>query len=221
MPDASSQPGTEGRPEVVVDLDAVTANAAALLAHVRGAQLMAVVKSDGYGHGLVPTATAAVAGGASWLGVVQIADALALRAAGFTVPVVCLLAAPDARHEEAVAAGIDLTVGTAAVAAQVAAAARRAGRTARLHLEADTGMSRCGATVADWPGLVAAALDADLPHERRQGAPPHHAARTRPYLPEHPAVRRDDGTGERGCRAGCTSQDERRRGPAATAEAWS
>ena len=112
---AASEPGTEGRPEVVVDLDAIRANAAALLAHVRGAQLMAVVKSDGYGHGLVPTATAAVAGGASWLGVVQIADALALRAAGFTVPVLCLLAAPDARHEEAVAAGIDLTVGTAAV----------------------------------------------------------------------------------------------------------
>jgi alanine racemase len=158
---AASEPGTEGRPEVVVDLDAIRANAAALLAHVRGAQLMAVVKSDGYGHGLVPTATAAVAGGASWLGVVQIADALALRAAGFTVPVLCLLAAPDARHEEAVAAGIDLTVGTAAVAAQVAAAARRAGRRARLHLEADTGMSRCGATAADWPGLVRAALDAE------------------------------------------------------------
>ncbi|MDQ2875645.1 MAG: alanine racemase, partial [Actinomycetota bacterium] len=86
MGEAASQPGTEGRPEVVVDLDAIRANAAALLAHVRGAQLMAVVKSDGYGHGLVPTAAAAVAGGASWLGVVQIADALTLRAAGFTVP---------------------------------------------------------------------------------------------------------------------------------------
>ncbi|HEY2285095.1 MAG TPA: alanine racemase, partial [Streptosporangiaceae bacterium] len=124
MREPASLPGREGHPEVVVDLDAITANAAALVAHVRGARLMAVVKSDGYGHGLVPTAAAAVAGGASWLGVVQIADALALRAAGFTVPVVCLLAAPDARHEEAVAADIDLTVGTAAVAAQVAAAAR-------------------------------------------------------------------------------------------------
>ena len=89
----------------MVDLDAITANAAALVAHVRGAQVMAVVKSDGYGHGMVPTAGAAIAGGASWLGVVQIADALALRAAGITVPVLCLLGAPDARHGEAVAAG--------------------------------------------------------------------------------------------------------------------
>ena len=161
MREAASEPGAEGRPEVVVDLDAIAANAAALVAHVRGARLMAVVKSDGYGHGMVPTAAAAVSGGASWLGVVQIADALALRAAGFTIPVLCLLAAPDARHSEAVAADIDLTVGTAAVVAQVAAAARRAGRQARLHLEADTGMSRCGATAADWPGLVRAALDAE------------------------------------------------------------
>jgi alanine racemase len=159
MHDGSSRP--EGQPEVVVDLDAITANAAALVAHVRGARLMAVVKSDGYGHGLVPTAVAAIAGGATWLGVVRIADALALRAAGITVPVLCLLGAPDARHAEAVAAGIDLTAGTAEVVAQIAAAARRAGVRARLHLEADTGMSRCGATAADWPGLVAAALDAE------------------------------------------------------------
>jgi alanine racemase len=159
MDDGSNWP--EGHPEVVVDLDAIAANAAALVAHVRGAQVMAVVKSDGYGHGMVPTAGAAIAGGASWLGVVQIADALALRAAGITVPVLCLLGAPDARHGEAVAADIDLTAGTVAVVEQIAAAARRAGRRARLHLEADTGMSRCGATAADWPGLVAAALDAE------------------------------------------------------------
>ena len=50
----------EGHPEVLVDLDAITANAAALVAHVGGARLMAVVKSDGYGHGLLPTAAAAL-----------------------------------------------------------------------------------------------------------------------------------------------------------------
>jgi len=161
MDDGSRPPEPEGHPEVVVDLDAIAANAAALVAHVRGAQVMAVVKSDGYGHGMVPTAVAAIAGGASWLGVVQIADALALRAAGITVPVLCLLGAPGARHAEAVAADIDLTAGTVAVVEQIAAAARQAGRRARLHLEADTGMSRCGATAADWPGLVAAALDAE------------------------------------------------------------
>ena len=65
----------DGHPEALIDLDAITANAAALAAHVGGAALMAVVKSDGYGHGMVPAARAAVTGGASWLGVVQLADA--------------------------------------------------------------------------------------------------------------------------------------------------
>jgi len=122
---------------------------------------MAVVKADGYGHGLIPTATAAVGGGADWLGVVQIGDALALRQAGLTVPVLCLLGAPDAAHEEAIAAGVDLSAGSVPLISQIAAAAQRAGRPARLHLKADTGMSRGGATAADWPALVAAALAAE------------------------------------------------------------
>jgi alanine racemase len=158
---AAGSPAPEGRPEVIVDTDAVTANAAALRAHVGGAALMAVVKSDGYGHGMVPVAAAALAGGATWLGVVRVADALALREAGFDVPVLCLLAAPDAAHEEAIRAGVDLTAGTPGVVDRAAAAARRAGRPARLHLEADTGMSRGGATAADWPDLLRAALRAE------------------------------------------------------------
>jgi alanine racemase len=151
----------EGQPEVLVDTDAITANAAALTRHVGAAQLMAVVKSDGYGHGMLPTARAALAGGATWLGVVHIADALALRAAGLTVPVLCLLGDPEMPCAEAIGAGVDLTASTTGVVAQVAAAARQAGRPARLHLEADTGMHRCGATPADWPGVVAAALAAE------------------------------------------------------------
>ena len=73
--------GMDGQPEALVDIDAITANVAALTRHVGAAQVMAVVKSDGYGHGMLPTARAALAGGATWLGVVHVADALALRAA--------------------------------------------------------------------------------------------------------------------------------------------
>jgi alanine racemase len=151
----------DGHPEVLVDLDAITANAAALVRHVGGARVMAVVKSDGYGHGMLPTAAAALAGGASWLGVVQLADALTLRRAGLTVPVLCLAGVPGAPHEEAVALDVDLTAGTVALVRQIAAAARRAGRPARLHLEADTGMGRGGATVTEWPDLVREALAAE------------------------------------------------------------
>ncbi len=150
----------DGHPEALIDLGAIKANVSALRRHVGGAQLMAVVKADGYGHGMIPSARAAVAGGADWLGVVQIGDALMLRQAGLTVPVLCLLGAPGAAHEEAIRRGVDLSAGSVELVAQIAAAAQRAGRPARLHLKADTGMSRGGATAEDWPALVAAALAA-------------------------------------------------------------
>jgi alanine racemase len=157
----------DGHPEALIDLDAITANAAALAAHVGGARLMAVVKSDGYGHGMVPAASAAVVGGASWLGVVQLADAIALRQAGFTVPVLCLTGTPGAPHAQAIAAGVDLTAGTVALVEQIAAAAQAAGRPARIHLEADTGMGRGGATAADWPDVVRAARAAEAAGQAR------------------------------------------------------
>src|ERR1022692_598474 len=81
----------DGHSEAVVDLGAIRSNVVAMAEHVGNAQVMAVVKSDGYGHGLLETATAALAGGAAWLGVGHVAEALALRAAGVTAPVLCLL----------------------------------------------------------------------------------------------------------------------------------
>jgi alanine racemase len=146
--------------EAVIDLAAIRENTAALGARVSPAAQMAVVKSDGYGHGMVQAAGAALAGGARWLGVISVAEALGLRAAGFTVPVLCLLDDPRAAHAEAIRHGIDLCAGSEGSLRLIAAAAATAGRPARLHLKADTGMSRGGATPAQWPGLVDAALAA-------------------------------------------------------------
>lgn len=150
----------DGQPEAVIDLDAIQANVEALRRHVGAAEVMAVVKSDGYGHGMIASARAAVSGGASWLGVLHISDAVALRRAGLRVRVLSLHASPDAPHAAAIRHDVDLTVGSAELVGQVAAAAQRVGRAARVHLEADTGMGRGGATEADWPGLVSAALAA-------------------------------------------------------------
>ncbi len=72
----------DGHPEALIDLAAVRDNVAALRKHVAGPQVMAVIKADGYGHGMIPAAAAALAGGADWLGVVHVAEALALRRAG-------------------------------------------------------------------------------------------------------------------------------------------
>ncbi len=150
----------DGQPEAVVDLDAIQANVAALRRHVGSAEVMAVVKSDGYGHGMLASARASLAGGATWLGVVHLADAIALRKAGISVPVLSLHGSPDSPHAEAIRHEVDLTAGSAALVDQIALAAEGAGKPARLHLEADTGMSRGGAVPADWPGLVQAALAA-------------------------------------------------------------
>src|ERR1700683_5847561 len=103
----------DGQSEAVIDLAAIRANVAALAEHASGAAVMAVVKSDGYGHGLLPTAAAALAGGAAWLGVGHVAEAVSLRQAGVAVPVLCMLAAPDAAHQEAIELGVDLSAGTA------------------------------------------------------------------------------------------------------------
>jgi len=147
----------DGHPEAVIDLSAIRANVAAIASRVADAQVMAVVKADAYGHGMIETARAALAGGAGWLGVNGIEEAVRLRRAGVTVPVLCLLAAPDAPHADAVAHGVDLSAATVSLVRQIAAAAEGVGRPARLHLKADTGMSRGGATLADWPAVVAAA----------------------------------------------------------------
>jgi alanine racemase len=174
--------------ETLIDLDAISANVAALRRHVAGPQVMAVVKSDGYGHGMVPAARAALAGGASWLGVIAVPEALALRAAGVTAPVLCLMGVPGSDHAAAIRAGVDLSAGTAGLVTEIAAAARQAGRPARLHLKADTGMSRGGATARDWPGLVATALAAQAAGDARIVAIWSHMACA--DIPGHPSIDR-------------------------------
>jgi alanine racemase len=152
--------GMDGHAEASVDLDTISSNIAALRAHVAPAAMMAVVKANGYGHGAVPAARAAVRGGADWLGVVHVTEALELRRAGIEVPLLCLMAIGSAEHADAIAAGIDLAAGSAAMVRRIAAAAKVAGRPARVHLKADTGLSRGGATAADWPSMLEAASEA-------------------------------------------------------------
>ena len=150
--------------EVVVDLDAIAANTAMLRERV-GRPLMAVVKADGYGHGLVPAARAVLAGGADSLGVAVLGEALALRAAGITAPLLAWLHGPGTDYAAALDADVEVSVNADWALDEVLAAVRATGRPARLHLKADTGLSRAGATPAEWPGLVAAAARAQADGE--------------------------------------------------------
>lgn len=143
----------------VVDLSALASNVRSLRAHAPTAQLMAVVKADAYGHGLLPSARAALAGGATWLGTAQMDEALALRAAGITEPrVLTWLYAPGAPLARAIEADVDVAVSSASALTEVVAAARAVGRTARVHLKVDTGLGRNGLTPVDLADLLPGAL---------------------------------------------------------------
>ena len=87
------------------------------------AEVMAVVKGDGYGHGMLPSARAALAGGATWLGVATLDEGLALRRAGFEVPVLAWLHSPGLALHEGVAAGIDLSASTLGLVGELVTAA--------------------------------------------------------------------------------------------------
>ena len=144
-----------------IDLDAIRHNVEVLKDRAGDALVMAVVKADGYGHGLVPSARAAVGGGAGWLGVAFLEEAMALRAAGLDVPVLAWLFSSEEDLAPAVAAQIDLGVYSVAELARAQEAAQRTGVVARVQLKADTGLSRGGAVTADWPDLCEAAAKAE------------------------------------------------------------
>ena len=149
------------RTRALVDTDAIRGNVAVLVERARDAQVMAVVKADAYGHGLLPSSHAAVAGGASWLGVAFVEEALALRAAGLRTPVLAWLYSPQEDLAPAVAAGIDLGVHDVSQLVRMQVAAAAVGRTARVQLKVDTGLSRGGATTEQWPDLCEAAAKAE------------------------------------------------------------
>jgi alanine racemase len=131
-----------------VDLGAVSANVAALRRQV-GVEVCAVVKADGYGHGAVPVARAALAGGASMLAVALVAEGAELRAADLAAPILVLSQASPGEVDALVALDLDATAYTAAGVEALAGAADRAGRDADrpvpVHLKVDTGMRRVGA----------------------------------------------------------------------------
>lgn len=133
------------RPPTVarVDLDAIAANFAALR-RVAGVPVMAVVKADAYGHGLVPVARRLEREGAWGFGVATVDEALELREAGIESPILILGWTPPAAVAKAIRHGIRLTVFDRAGVDAAASAARVAGARAVVHVKVDTGMGRLG-----------------------------------------------------------------------------
>ncbi|MEY3278923.1 MAG: hypothetical protein RIR63_115 [Actinomycetota bacterium] len=132
------------RAEANIDLTAIAANVKKLKT-TSSSELMAVVKADAYGHGLVPVAKAALNAGASWLGVALVEEAHSLRAAGVTAPILAWLVSPGSNYAAAIDANIDLAVPSLDIFKEIVATGKRA----RIHIEVDTGMTR-GGFLEEW-----------------------------------------------------------------------
>jgi alanine racemase len=136
-----------------VDLDAISKNVQVLCSVAAPAEVWAVVKADGYGHGATAVARAALDGGATGLCVALVQEGRVLRAAGFDCRILVLSEQPAAELMGAIAAGLDLTVYSHG---QLLAIAAAGGRDHPVHLKIDTGMRRVGAAAEDALGLAAA-----------------------------------------------------------------
>lgn len=123
--------------------------------HLTGGAIIVVLKANGYGHGAVIAARAALEGGATLLGVADLEEALALRDAGIDAPILCWLHGTNISFDPAIERGIEIGVSTLAQLEQVAAAAERTGRLATVQFKLDTGLSRNGAAPAEWQTLFA------------------------------------------------------------------
>ncbi len=138
-----------------VDLGALAHNVRLCAGSAPPARLCAVVKADGYGHGAVAVARAALGAGADWLAVALVEEGVALRDAGIDAPVLLLSEPPPDALADAVAAGLVPTLYTLEGVAAAAAAARGRPAPLRVHVKVDTGMHRVGADVDLVPELVA------------------------------------------------------------------
>ena len=150
------------RADLRIDVDALRHNVGVLSrrAAESGASTMAIVKSDGYGHGALTTARAALSAGADRLGVASVTEALQLRAEGVTAPVLCWLYSRGEDFDAAVRADVDLSASSVASLRTIADAAVRCGRVAKVHLKIDTGLNRNGCPGDLWPALVEEAAKA-------------------------------------------------------------
>jgi alanine racemase len=157
---------------IEIDRGAI-ANNVSLLTKITGKPVMAVVKANGYGHGLVESARAARAGGAAWCGVARIEEAMMLREGRLDLPLLVLGYTPSRKVIDAARENLSLTLYDPDIARDYSAAASGAGMTVRVHIKVDVGMGRLGIFpeevlefvrfVNDLPGLMVEGIFTHFP----------------------------------------------------------
>ena len=145
---------------VEVNLNAISNNIKLVKSKTQ-AQILAVVKADAYGHGLIPVAKCAVDAGATWLGIALLEEAISLREAGIKVPIISWLTPPSSDFKKAIELDIDVAIPSLKHLELIVAAGKAVGKKPRVHIEVDTGMTR-GGLLGEWPEFLIAAKGADI-----------------------------------------------------------
>jgi alanine racemase len=165
---------------IEVDLAAYAHNLRAIREQVGGRRVLAVVKANGYGHGLVPIARTAVSSGAEMLGVALVEEGIALRQAAIRAPILVLGPPLPEQAGAIVSHGLEQVVSDREVAAALARAAAARGETVALHVKVDSGMGRVGVPPAEALDLCRAV--ASLPGARLAGVLTHFATADEPDI---------------------------------------
>ena len=140
------------RAEFLIDLSALNSNISRLKKECV-VDILAVVKADAYGHGLIRVSHAALNAGASWLGVALLEEAITLRENGVEAPILAWLVSPGSDFESAITHNIDIGVSSIKGFREICESAKRVGKRARIHIEVDTGMTR-GGFLDEWRDLL-------------------------------------------------------------------
>ncbi|BDB40668.1 MULTISPECIES: alanine racemase [Mycobacterium] len=153
--------------EAVIDLGAIEHNVRLLCEHAGSAQVMAVVKADGYGHGATQVAYAALAAGATEFGVATVDEALALRADNIVDPILAWLHPPGFDFAPALHGDVEIAVSSARQLDELLDAVHRTGIRATVTVKVDTGLNRNGVSAAEYPALLTALQKAAAEHAVR------------------------------------------------------
>ena len=144
------------RASAEINLSAITQNFKLIKSRTT-ADVLAVVKADAYGHGLIPVSKALEEAGADWFGTALLEEAINLRKAGILKPIISWLTPLGEDFKSAIDLDIDLGIPSIDLLDEVIKAASLTGKAARIHLEIDTGMSR-GGVLSEWDQLIKSVL---------------------------------------------------------------
>ena len=144
------------RASAEINLSAIAQNFKSIKSRTT-ADVLAVVKADAYGHGLIPVSKALEEAGADWFGTALLEEAINLRKAGILKPIISWLTPLGEDFKSAIDLDIDLGIPSIDLLDEVIKAASLTGKTARIHLEIDTGMSR-GGVLSEWDQLIKSVL---------------------------------------------------------------